>query len=209
MAFSTKKGEGRCHAWIMAHVGYDGDWCLIWPFSMVNGYGMFAHLGEQLYAHRYMCELVNGPAPSPDHDAGHTCGNGHKGCIHPKHLAWRTKSENQADRAAQGTRNVWSSRGLLQPEDVAEIRRLRGAFTQKELAVRFNTSRANVSLIQNGKAWMTRRKGYIKYGDRFRARVTVNRKVIWLGVYDTEEEAHAAYLAENAKVRETLRAQLD
>jgi hypothetical protein len=34
----------------------------------------------------------------------------------------------------------------------------------------------------------------IHYG-RFRARISVQRKTIFLGCYDTEEEAHAAYMA--------------
>lgn len=149
---SHGKGNGRAHAWILAHVNYEGDWCLIWPFSKPNGYGMFTHLGERYYAHRRMCELVKGPPPTPDHEAGHSCGRGHEGCIHPKHLDWKTKSENQADRATQGTKAT-GGYGKLTPEKAQAIRALKGTVPQRKVAELYGVSRANVSLIQNGKSW--------------------------------------------------------
>ena len=146
------KGKGKGIAWIMANKDHAGDECLIWPFSLTNGYGTFGYLGELHYAHRYMCEVVNGPAPSDNHEAAHSCGNGHLGCAHPRHVSWKTKSENQADRALHG-RKATGGKGKLTPEQASEIRALKGRVKQRELALIYGVSRANISLIHAGKAW--------------------------------------------------------
>lgn len=148
---SYMKGKGKAVTWLREHASYQGDDCLIWPFSLTNGYGTFSYLGETHYAHRFMCELIHGPAPSPEHEASHECGNGHCGCVHPKHVFWKTKSENQADRAKHGRKaNGYQAKITL--EQAAQIRALRGKHTQQELADMFGCSRANISLIQNTSA---------------------------------------------------------
>ena len=78
---------------------YNGDECLIWPFGRdPSGYGSFGRQGRKKYAHRYVCELVNGPAPNPKDHAAHSCDNGPGGCVTRRHLAWKTNAENQVDR---------------------------------------------------------------------------------------------------------------
>lgn len=44
------------------------------------------------------------------------------------------------------------------------------------------------------------RKGYIKRGDRFVARMTVDSKQVHIGTYDTEEAAREAYLTARSEV---------
>jgi hypothetical protein len=134
---------------ILDHRDYDGDECVVWPFSCCTpGYGTFmAHKVLHL-AHRYMCQLVNGDPPSPDHEAAHSCGRGHEGCVHPKHLSWKTQSGNQLDRREHGTRNGtrgWF--GKLTWQQVEEIRSLRGKKTQDEIAAMFGIGRRNVGAI--------------------------------------------------------------
>ncbi|HSC56993.1 MAG TPA: HNH endonuclease [Nitrospira sp.] len=185
-------GKGKAYVWLLAHLHYEGEECLIWPFSRPNGYGMLGHFGNTYYAHRLMCEWVNGPAPSERHEAAHNCGNGDKGCVHPKHVAWKTPSENQADRAEHGTKNR-GRLGELTPEQRAQIRALRGIKTQEEIAAMFGTTRSNVCHIQRGKHGITHPKGYLKVGRRYHARVSFEKKYIKLGIFDTPEEATAAF----------------
>src|SRR4051812_5100930 len=97
------KGKGEAVAWLREHALYCGDDCLIWPFSRARGYGNFGYLGKNIYAHRFMCELIHGPAPTPDHHAAHSCGNGHKACVNPMHITWKTSSENMRDKELHGT----------------------------------------------------------------------------------------------------------
>lgn len=116
---------GHPQAWLLAHVDFDGESCLTWPFGgRDNGYGTLVFDGEHLSAHRQMCVLVNGPAPSPAHEAAHSCGKGHEGCVHPKHLSWKTPVENQADKIAHGTDNRGERHpfAMLTEEAVRSIR---------------------------------------------------------------------------------------
>src|SRR5258708_162153 len=114
------RGRGKALAWIMAHVDYDGDGCLPWPFATdTHGYGMFGANGEHHKAHLFMCQQMHGPRPSPKHQASHSCGQGHKACVHPKHVSWKTRSENHLDRRRHGTAatNKWGKNGKMTVEE--------------------------------------------------------------------------------------------
>lgn len=145
----ANKGKGKCAAFLFAHANYDKDDCLKWPFNLNDGYGLFAHLGKQHMAHRFMCELAHGAPPTPKHYAAHSCGRGHHSCVNPRHLSWKTPSENQLDRARHGTKNGGCV-GKLTPEQVAVIKRLKGQKTQKEIAEMFGVFRTTVSDIHRG-----------------------------------------------------------
>lgn len=146
----NNKGNGQAAAWILSHRDYDGDGCLTYPYKKCRGYGQFQHLGKWFYAHRFMCELVNGPAPSPKHQTAHTCGKGHEGCVNPRHLVWKTPSENQLDRRQHGTAmlNPDGQRGRITAEQRRAIRSLRGRETQDVVASKFGISRRHVRRIQ-------------------------------------------------------------
>lgn len=51
-------------------------------------------------AARIMCELVHGPAPTPEHEASHLCEDNWL-CVCPDHLLWETKRENMARQWAR------------------------------------------------------------------------------------------------------------
>ena len=131
------KGKGAAYAWLVAHKDYDGKGCLMWPFAInrEHGYCPFGHLGKLHNGHRVMCEMVNGPPPTPRHQAAHSCGNGFDGCLHPKHLSWKTNSENQLDRRIHGT--FPEVRNRITPDKVEQIRALRGVETQDNIAKKF------------------------------------------------------------------------
>lgn len=146
--------------WLQDHVDYDGEECLIFPFRRYEHTG-YAPVwdGKRLrYANNIMCELAHGPAPTPEHESAHSCDHGHDGCVHPKHLSWKTHGENQRDRRRNGTANTaewaagWKS-GKLTPTQVIEIRALAGTMTQQALADRFGVSRPTINHILNGKTW--------------------------------------------------------
>jgi hypothetical protein len=207
-ARKTPHPEGRNRLWLRAHVEYDGADCLMWPFGKCNGYGVLGsgERGKAAYAHRVMCEMVNGPAPTPGHEAAHSCGRGDQGCVHPKHVSWKTRGENQKDRAAHGTGNVWGGRGRLTDAEIEQIKALRGKMKQADIAAMFNTSRANVSNIQLGR-WGTRKqKGWVRYGNRYYAKIGEKGRYRTIGIFDTAEEAHAAWKAENDRIRAMKRA---
>lgn len=144
------KGKGKCYRWVVEHVGHQGDDCLIWPFSRTtHGYGQFGYLGESHLAHRMMCELAHGPAPADKPQAAHSCGNGHNGCCNPKHLSWKSNSENQRDRRAHGTQKGASgTRTRLTPQQIEEIRKAKGKIPQFTLARLLGVKRGTIEYWQ-------------------------------------------------------------
>jgi hypothetical protein len=141
--------------WLEAHKDYQHDWCLIWPFATLHGYGQLGPGGKKLYAHRVMCELVKGPPPTDKHQAAHECGNGDQGCVNPRHLSWKTLSENQLDCRRHGThvKNPHGNHGRLSHEKAARIRSLKGVELQKDVAEAFGVSESTISDIWTGRTW--------------------------------------------------------
>lgn len=148
---------GECQKWIEDHKGHHGEDCLIWPFHRnPRGYAIVAKAGvrDSRYVHISMCEYRHGPRPTPDHEAGHDCGRGHKGCVNPDHMRWKTKSENQKDRLKHGTdlRGEKSPRAKITAAQAREIR-LRKDVPDPILAKEYGIARSTVTGIQNGKGW--------------------------------------------------------
>jgi hypothetical protein len=150
-----KKPKQTNAEWLAEQVGYAGDDCLQWPFGRSSGYGMVKYEGEITYAHRVMCRLAHGEPPTPKHEAAHSCGKGHEGCINPNHLSWKTHAENQRDRIAHGTIQAGHKR-KLSFDDALKVRALRGKLSQREIGEMFGITRANVSYIQLGKTYRDR-----------------------------------------------------
>lgn len=151
------KGKGQGFAWVMATIAYQGDECQLWPLSTDrDGYGRFGHMGEFYFAHTYVCEAVNGPKPTPKHQAAHSCGRGHDGCCTPRHLSWKTNAENQLDRKKHGTAttNRFGNRTRRTPEQTEEIRRALNGSYVTAVAKRFGISRRTVERIRDGAKYL-------------------------------------------------------
>lgn len=139
-------------------VPYEGDECLIWPFATSSdGYAKcrFIPGGKEEYVSRVLCEEANGPPPTKSHQAAHSCGNGRSGCVAKRHLAWKTRVENEADKVVHGTstRGENGSNAKLTRDDVWQIMSLRGSMSQREIANRFDVSKSLINQIHSGKSW--------------------------------------------------------
>ncbi|MCZ4500981.1 MAG: hypothetical protein JWQ74_3536 [Marmoricola sp.] len=137
-------------------VPYPGDDCLIWPFAKnPAGYGKVSINGVQVHTNRYVCEAAHGVPPSPEHEAAHSCGKGHTGCISPSHLHWATPQQNQQERVLHGTDNRCEKHPMakLTESDVRAIFALMGTQTQIEIALKYGVDRRHVGLIHRGKTW--------------------------------------------------------
>lgn len=150
------RGDAKTVEWIRANLDFPHDWCLIWPFGRTPaGYACF---GKPYTAvHRLMCEYRNGLPPTPKHQAAHSCDRGHDGCVNPRHLDWKTNSENQKARyrASGPTR-----RAKLTPIQVDEIRALKGREPNAIIAARFGVSVRNITNIHNGYLWKSDRRDH-------------------------------------------------
>lgn len=131
---------------------YEGDDCHTWPYCRDrNGYAIL----KDGFVHRLVCEAANGPPPTPEHHAAHSCGNGSEGCVTKGHVFWKTRSENEADKLVHGTSNRGRRHGMakLTEDDVRAIRALHGELPQTAIARRFKTSPGNVSKIHCKTIW--------------------------------------------------------
>lgn len=133
---------------------YDGDECLIWPYGKDRrGYAQTNLKDKRGYVSRLVCEEEYGPPPSPEHQAAHSCGNGHLGCVAKRHLRWATPVENSADKLLHGTHQFGerNAQAKLSAQDVLEIRQ--SSETGRALAKRFGVQPSCVSRIRTGKRW--------------------------------------------------------
>lgn len=146
--------KGEIDAWVAATLAAETDDCIEWPFAgLIKGYGHISRGGKSRTAHAYVCEIAHGPAPTPEHEAAHSCRS--RRCCNKRHLRWATGSENQMDRVKDGTSNRGERHGLakLTVADVAEIRQLAGLVTHANIAIIFSISRVTVSDIVNRRRW--------------------------------------------------------
>lgn len=135
---------------------YDGTECLKWPYSTSgDGYGRVKFNGRAASAHRLVCAEVYGDPPTPSHEAAHSCGNGHVGCVAKRHLSWKTPLENSADKVTHGTINQGERSGSakLTEAQVREIRALNGTMKQTDIGLLYGISGHQVGCIQSFKKW--------------------------------------------------------
>lgn len=148
--------EGEPLRWLTeVALNHTGDDCLLWPFSLrPNGYGQVRSGGTTQIASRVVCEAVNGPPPSPDHQAAHSCGV--RACCNPSHLRWATRLENMADMAGHGmlARGERNGSATLTEGDVRVVRqRLAAGDMQKSIAESFGVGRHTINAIATGRTW--------------------------------------------------------
>jgi len=142
--------------WVHENVGYTGDDCLKWPFGVSDhGRGTVSVDNKTYSAPRYMCILAHGAPPSKQVHAAHSCGNGHLGCINPRHLSWKTAKENERDKVEHGTlrRGSEINTSKLSEDDVRAIRAMIGKASGVEIARAWQITAAMVSNIKLRKAW--------------------------------------------------------
>lgn len=143
-------GRGKGIAFLRAHLSYQGTDCVHWPYhTQIDGYGNLGYNGGGMKrAHRLMCELAHGKPPTPKHEAAHSCGVAR--CVNPKHLSWKTRSENEIDKRVHGTaRGGHGTRTRLTAEQITDIRENKGKLPQHLLAKKHGLKRAGVRYWQS------------------------------------------------------------
>ena len=148
--------KGTILTWLEENKAYEGDDCLVWPFSRKDdGYGTCHIRDIGMSASRAMCIIAHGDPPSANYHAAHRCGNGDKGCVNPNHLRWATPAENCDDMVDHGTRiqgeGCWMAK--LTESDVRIIRSRYPREMQKTLAVEYGVSRATIGDVLLGRTW--------------------------------------------------------
>lgn len=142
--------------WLLAHVDYAGDECLTWPGKpRSDGRGQVKWQGRMITAHRQMCILANGEPPDDKPEATHACGNGHLGCVNPRHLRWGSDKDNKADMLVHGTRVRGERQGSakLKTGDVIAIRSLAGLKSGGALGAQFGVQPSTIGKIIRRERW--------------------------------------------------------
>jgi hypothetical protein len=148
--------KGGLKEWLKFHIAHTGDECLKWPFYCSNAGIAYAKINSKsIKAARLMCIMAHGEPPTPEHQAAHSCGKAHEGCVNPKHLRWATRTENEADKRLHGTdtRGTKNGGSRLTEANVIEMRRIGNAESNASMARRFGVNRSTVLLIKSGKSW--------------------------------------------------------
>ncbi len=150
--------DSKTARWIFSHATHKSDSCLIWPYGRDGG--GYARASVRGYstrlAHRIMCQIANGHPPTEQHVARHICGNGHFGCVNPRHLRWGTVAENSADMEAHGTKRFGeqTSLAVLDKNRVRKIRELiSSGISQRKVAKMFGVSAGTIQAIAEGRTW--------------------------------------------------------
>jgi hypothetical protein len=140
----------------LAAIPQSGNGCLTWPYGK-SGSGYACINGNTtILVSRLICERAHGPAPTPAHQAAHSCGMGANACVAPWHLSWKTPVENGRDQYFHGTRimGVRHPMAKLTEAAVFRIRRLVAqGMTVRAVAAEEGTSFANVSRIARRETW--------------------------------------------------------
>lgn len=128
---------------------YDGDDCLFCTFARNEKWRSQIRVdGKLTMVARIICESYRGPPPAPQHQAAHSCGNGHLACSTRKHLRWATQEENIADRLIHDTYGI-----KLINNDVKTIRSLYGKLSEDDIASMFDVSPKHVAAIAKRRHW--------------------------------------------------------
>jgi len=116
--------------------------CWIWPYSKGrDGYGRIWRDGKVHDAYKFLYETLVRKVPA-NCELDHLCEN--KLCVNPSHLEPVSHKENC--RRGKQTK--------LTVQDVKQIRKMGGTFSQREIAEKFGVSRASIGLILQGKRWI-------------------------------------------------------
>jgi len=159
---------GTVKKWLEEHVDHVGSDCLEFPFSRdTHGYGCI-NFGGFRAAHRWMCNRAHADTKMNGPMALHTCGNGHLGCVNPKHLYWGTLLDNYLDAVNHGTvhpprselreypvKEAAFARAKLTKAEVSQIRAeyVPGVTGFRQLSNKFRVHRTTIKSILNFETW--------------------------------------------------------
>jgi hypothetical protein len=147
--------KGYAEKFLLACANAISSRCIEWPFARhAKGYGHVRWGGQVRKAHRVVCEIVHGPAPSDRHEAAHNpivCNN--PSCVNPAHIRWALPVENSADREIAGT----TARGARAGKTILTEEQVRIARTDprepRDLAKEFGVAETTIRGIRARRSW--------------------------------------------------------
>lgn len=136
---------------------HEDDACLTWPFGRLsNGYATVRFGESSQLVSRVVCEKTHGPPPTAQHQAAHSCGNGHLACVAKRHLRWATPLENTLEKETHGTMSKGekiAASKFTEKDVLALRRRIENGETVTALAKEFSVWPSCISKIKNRHHW--------------------------------------------------------
>lgn len=131
-----------------------GPKCWLWLGAIGNrGYGQIKFEGKVELAHRVAWTITH--TPPGELCVLHSCDN--PPCVNPSHLFLGTKQDNSDDMVNKGRSyprdGQLNPNNKLTPEQINQIRNLKGKLKQTEIANMFGIIQPHVSRILRGEAW--------------------------------------------------------
>lgn len=125
-----------------------------WEYTRARdkwGYGDVQFLGKHVQAHRLAWRLLR--SEPGEMDVLHKCNN--PPCCNPDHLYLGDDFDNSRDRVEAGRQpsGVAVHSCKLTPEQVIEIRRLKGTTAQRIIAEKYGVSQTAIGAIFRGRSW--------------------------------------------------------
>lgn len=153
--FRKRPGNGEAHAFIFKAALISCEECVQWPFTRNNGYGQITFRGKRTLPSRAVCIVAHGDPPTDKHEAAHSCGKGHEGCVNPRHLRWATSKENSQDTILHGTvpRGEKCVHSRVTESQARFMIENRDKIKQKDIAAMLGVPKPTVCQIQKGKSW--------------------------------------------------------
>lgn len=140
-------------AFIKQALEYEGDECLLWPYSVdSSGYGQARIAGVNMTAHRAVCIQAHGEPPFEGAQAAHyKCGNSR--CVTKAHLRWSTVTVNHDDKRRHGTMTQGERhpRARFTEEQILAI--ATSDLGPTELGKIHNCDKAVIYSIRSGRTW--------------------------------------------------------
>lgn len=141
--------------WLRSAVLNETDECIPWPFARggADGRGRVKWEGRTRTSYHVALILVGREPPVPPLETRHLCGNGHLGCVNPRHLLNGTHAENGADMARHGTspRGGRNHSTKLTEADVLAIRKSPEPYSL--IAERYGIWKGTAYEIKTRRSW--------------------------------------------------------
>ncbi len=156
---------------ILCRVMKQSNGCWIWTGGAVKAGGgimraRMTHKGNQAFVYRLMFELEYGAVLPPWVLACHSCDNGL--CVNPEHIFLGDGSDNALDMISKGRAHFQKH-----PEQ----------FSMERIQANQNRAYRNVTGL----------RGVYRNRQRFGARIKIRNATLYLGTFDTAQQAHEAY----------------
>ena len=144
-------GRNEVPKFMLDAIATNTDECIIWPYSLRNGYGSIHKDGKSQRANRVVLTLTKGQAPKDKPLSLHSCNQ--PKCINKRHLRWGSWAENEQDKILDGTALTGQDRHNAKFTNSQAQEILTDKRTTSTIAKQYGVHRDTIYKIKKGINW--------------------------------------------------------